>query len=200
MAKSKKIILSVVLVVLIAVIGILAYIFFGVVGIDEKRTYNQSDAVVNNVSTGQTVLDDTVTYQTMNGFGASACWWSQDVGKWENSEEILSYLYDNEKGIGLNIYRYNLGAGSEGDEHILTENRKTQCFLQADGTYDFSADKDAQTCLATAKKLAGDNLRVTLFCNSAPVSLTKNGAGYGSPYEDENAPWISNLDESNYDS
>lgn len=202
MAKSKrsKIVLCIIIVILISVIGFLAYFVFGVMGMDEKRTYGQSDAVNQNISTGRTVLDDTVTYQTMNGFGASACWWGQDIGKWENREEILSYLYDSEKGIGLNIYRYNLGAGSKGDAHILTENRKTECFLKADGTYDFSADKDAQRCLATAKRLADDDLRVTLFCNSPPVSLTKNGAGYSSADKDENAPWICNIDESNYDS
>lgn len=199
MSKSKKLIILAVVIVLAVVIGVLAYIFFGVVGMDGKRTYDQSDSVVNNVSTGETVLDDTVVYQTMNGFGASACWWSQDVGKWENYEEILSYLYDSENGIGLNIYRYNLGAGSKGDEHILTENRSTECFLQEDGSYDFGRDQAAQNCLSAAKKLAGDDLRVTLFCNSAPVSLTKNGAGYCSPEKDENAPWVSNLDESNYD-
>lgn len=201
MAKKKiiKVILSIVIVLVIAVLGCLAYYFFGVVGVESKRTYRESDAVVQNVDTGKTVLDDTVTYQTMNGFGASACWWSQDIGKWENSEEILSYLYDSDKGIGLNIYRYNLGAGSKGDDHILTENRKTECFLQADDTYDFSADKDAQSCLAIAKKLAGDDLRVTLFSNSPPVSLTKNGAGYGSATKDSEAPSESNIDEANYD-
>lgn len=198
MSKGKNIILFISLVIIIAAIAALAYIYFGVVGVDGKRIYNQSEAVVNNVNTGETVLDDTITYQTMNGFGASACWWSQDIGTWENTEEILSYLYDDEKGIGLNIYRYNLGAGSKGDEHILIENRGTQCFLNSDGSYDFSKDAAAQNCLAAAKKLAGDNLRVTLFCNSAPVNLTKNGAAYCSAEKDENAPWISNLDEENY--
>lgn len=201
MAKSKKskIILSIVIVVLAAVIGFTAYYIFGVCGIVEKRTYRQSDAVNQNISTGRTVIDDTVTYQTMNGFGASGCWWSQDIGKWENRDEILSYLYDSEKGIGLNIYRYNLGAGSKNDNHIIAENRRTECFLQADGSYDFSADKDAQNCLKTAKRLAGNDLRVTLFCNSPPVSLTENTAAYSSADKDENAPWVSNIDASNYD-
>ena len=36
-----------------------------------------------------TTVDLTQTYQTMNGFGASACWWSQDVGGWENADEIM---------------------------------------------------------------------------------------------------------------
>lgn len=193
---TKKILIAVTA-VLLALLLTAAYILFGVVGMEKNRTYAQSAAVENNIGTGKTVLDVNVTYQTMNGFGASACWWSQDVGTWENHEEILSYLYDSDKGIGLNIYRYNLGAGSKGDAHILTENRDTECFLNADGTYDFTKDAAAQTCLADAKRLAGDNLRVTLFCNSAPVSMTINGAGYGAPLRDD-APWVTNLDAKHY--
>ena len=135
MLKSNKLIIGILLALIVVIVGVLLYIFLGVVGIDSKRTYDQSESVANNSGTGITVIDDSVTYQTMNGFGASACWWSQDVGEWENYEDIISYLYDSEKGIGLNIYRYNLGAGSKGDEHILTENRSTECFLQADGSY-----------------------------------------------------------------
>ena len=44
--------------------------------------------------------------------------------------------------------RYNLGAGSKGDSHILTKNRQTECFLNADGTYNFNNDKNAQQCLS----------------------------------------------------
>ncbi|MCM1115241.1 MAG: hypothetical protein NC397_07055 [Clostridium sp.] len=197
MSKKKKVLVSVIVLLIAAVIGVGAYIIFGVVGIGEKRTYNESQAVNSNVNTNVTVLDDKASYQTMNGFGASACWWGQDVGAWDNTKEILSYLYDGEDGIGLNIYRYNLGAGSKGDDHILTENRKTECFLKSDGTYDFTADAAAQNCLAAAKELAGDDLRVTLFANSAPVSLTKNGRGYGDAIKDDD-PWSTNLDSSNY--
>ena len=125
MSKTKKIIVSIIAVLLAVIIAAGAYIMLGVVGIEEKRSYGESAAVNENVNTNVTVIDDNVSYQNINGFGASACWWSQDVGAWENSKEILSYLYDKNKGIGLNIYRYNIGAGSKGDEHILTENRST---------------------------------------------------------------------------
>lgn len=191
---------------LVACVSVLIFIVIAAVLIfvqraddnDEVRTYPQSEIVSSNVNTGVTVIDDTAAYQTMNGFGASACWWSQYVGDWENRDEILSYLYDSEKGIGLNIYRYNLGAGSLNDERILTQSRRTQCFINSDGEYDFTADAAAQKCLAAARKLAGDNMRVELFCNSAPVSLTKNGKAYGAPITDWNAPLRTNLDEDNY--
>lgn len=200
MSEKSKTVIGIGIAVIIVLVAVGAYLLFGVIGIDGKRTYSESKSVNANTGTGITVVDESTTYQTLNGFGASACWWSQDVGKWENSREILSYLYSRDKGIGLNIYRYNLGAGSKGDSHILTENRATESFLNDDGTYDFNADADAQECLAAAKELAGENLRVTLFCNSAPVQYTKNGAGYCSPSKDENAPWITNLPSENYES
>lgn len=199
MSKTKKIIVSIIVVLLAVIIAAGAYIMLGVVGLEEKRSYGESAAVNENVNTNVTVIDDNVSYQNINGFGASACWWSQDVGAWENSKEILSYLYDKNKGIGLNIYRYNIGAGSKGDEHILTENRSTECFLKPDGSYDFTADAAAQKCLAQARELAGDDLRVTLFANSPPVSMTKNGLGYGSALK-EDEPWVTNLDAANYQS
>ncbi len=199
MTKLKKIFLVFFVVLIAALIGVGTYVMLNIVGIDEKRTYGESEIVNANVNTGNTVLDETATYQVINGFGASACWWSQDVGKWENADEIMALLYDKEKGIGLNIYRYNLGAGSKGDDHILTENRTTECFMNESGEYDFSStDIAAQNCLNIAKNHAGDNMRVTLFCNSAPVYMTKNGAGYGSALK-EDEKWVTNLDSSNYE-
>ena len=194
--KTLAIVISCVVVILAAVV---LYIAFGVIGTDSKVVYGQSNLVnANKNGSNTTVIDVNTNYQVMNGFGASACWWSQDVGAWDNADEIMQALYDSDKGIGLNIYRYNLGAGSKNDTHILTENRRTECFLNADGTYNFNNDKNAQACLELAKKYAGKDMRLTLFCNSSPVYLTKNGASYCTPYKNEDEPWISNLDKSKY--
>lgn len=194
--KTLAIVISCIVVILAAVV---LYIAFGVIGTDSKVVYGQSNLVnANKNGSNTTVIDVNTNYQVMNGFGASACWWSQDVGAWDNADEIMQALYDFDKGIGLNIYRYNLGAGSKNDTHILTENRRTECFLNADGTYNFNNDKNAQACLELAKKYAGKDMRLTLFCNSAPVYLTKNGASYCTPYKNEDEPWISNLDKSKY--
>lgn len=194
--KTLAIVISCIVVILAAVV---LYIAFGVIGTDSKVVYGQSNLVnANKDGSNTTVIDVNTNYQIMNGFGASACWWSQDVGTWDNADEIMQALYDSDKGIGLNIYRYNLGAGSKNDTHILTENRRTECFLNADGTYNFNNDKNAQACLELAKKYAGKDMRLTLFCNSAPVYLTKNGAAYCTPYKNEDEPWISNLDKSKY--
>ena len=128
-SKKKKTLLIVISALIVAIIAAVLYIIFGVIGIDGKVEYRQSEKVNANVSgSNVTVLDNNVNYQTINGFGAAACWWSQDVGSWDNASDIMQALNDDDKGIGLNIYRYNLGAGSKGDSHILTKNRQTECF------------------------------------------------------------------------
>ena len=49
--------------------------------------------------------------QTIKGFGTSACWWSQYcTGK--AAEDIAELLYGN-SGLALNIYRYNVGGGTD---------------------------------------------------------------------------------------
>lgn len=141
----------------------------------------------------ETVIDTSATHQTIEGFGASAAWWSQTVGSWENADEIISKLYSPTDGIGLNIYRYNLGAGSRdiNDTTMYIDDERTNCFLQADGTYNWDNDEGAMNALAIADSL-NSNLKVTLFSNSPPVYMTENGKAYLTP------DTTSNLSSSNY--
>lgn len=150
-----------------------------------------------NVENKQTTIDLASTHQTIEGFGASACWWSQTVGNWETADEILGLLYDPVDGIGLNVYRYNLGAGSRDidDKTMTVENNRTNCFLQADGTYNWNNDSGAMRALELARKHNKD-LKVTLFANSPPVYMTKNGKAYCDPIvNDDRSP---NLPKNKY--
>lgn len=136
-------------------------------------------------------IDESTTYQTIDGFGASGAWWAQKVGGWENAEDFIKLLYSKDEGIGLNIFRYNLGAGTDTDEYI-DHGKSAQSFIGSiDGTrnsdgvwsdytinYDWSKDENAQKALAIARDCFGDDLRVVLFSNSPPVEMTINGKGY----------------------
>ena len=150
-----------------------------------------------DVSNKKTTVNTSSTYQTIDGFGASAAWWSQEVGGWENLDEIIDLLYSKENGIGLDIYRYNLGGGSEADTAIGDWRRRAEDFLSPSSdinnpdTYDWNADVNARRALASAQR-ANSDLKVTLFSNTAPVSLTDNGKGYC------NSGASKNLSESNY--
>ena len=117
------------------------------------------------------------TYQTMEGFGASAAWWAQVVGGWPEEErgEIMRLLYDKQSGLGMNTYRYNLGGGSKasGKGSFPNKNRRTWDFLAADGSYDWGRDAEAVWCMKEAERLGA--VEVVLFVNSPPERFTRSG-------------------------
>ena len=57
-------------------------------------------------------VNETETLQEMNGWGAAAAWWAQVAGGSKNADDIAKLLYSKE-GLGLNIYRYNIGSGEK---------------------------------------------------------------------------------------
>lgn len=151
-------------------------------------------------------LDDTITYQTIESFGASGAWWSQDVGGWTEEttegvairDKIATLLFDQENGIGLSAYRYNIGAGSANGnsvEGISDVWRRAESFEVSAGEYDWSRDANAVWFLTKAKDMGVSEL--VFFCNSPLERLTKNGKAYGDKKE-ETGVTTSNLPAENY--
>ncbi len=152
------------------------------------------EPVVDQFIATKSAVDESKTYQTIDGFGASGAWWAQKVGGWENTEDFIKLLYSKNEGIGLNIFRYNLGAGTNDDSKI-DHGKSAESFVESiDGeniNFDWSRDANAQNALAIAKKCYGDDLKVTLFANSPPALMTINGKGYCDP-SDEPIKWENN--------
>ena len=135
-------------------------------------------------------IDTKTTYQTIHSFGASDCWSMQMIGEnypIEKREKIASLLFSkqldkagNPKGIGLSMWRFNIGAGSteQGIESKITnEWRRAECFLENE-KYNWNKQRGQQWFLEAAKR---NDVDFTLgFLNSAPVSMTKNGLAIGS--------------------
>ncbi len=142
-------------------------------------------------------IDKSRRFQTFEGFGASAAWWAQEAGAFPKAKEIMDLLYSKEKGIGLNIYRYNLGAGSEKDETIIDPGKRAESFINEKGELDFTRDKNARLCLEYAREACGNNMRTVLFSNSAPVTMTLNGKAY-SPFSDSD-DYVTNLPAEKYE-
>ncbi len=116
--------------------------------------------------------------QTIEGFGASGAWWAQHVGGWPKAkrERIIHLLY-SPRGIGLSIYRHNIGAGD--GEAIRDRWRRTESFEVAPGKFDWSRDAHAtrilkEICAAGVK-------RVVLCAYSAPARMTRSGSVAGHP-------------------
>jgi len=134
-------------------------------------------------------IDPRTTYQTIDGFGASDAWRCQFVGKnWplEKRERIADLLFSQEvnargnpQGIGLSIWRFYLSAGTaeQGvDSDIGNPWRRGECFLNAEGSYDWSKLAGQQWFLQAARERGVE--RFLAFPNSPPVELTRNGKGY----------------------
>lgn len=149
MKKVLKIIIPIVAVVLASVIIVFSVffnkIFWDTEGFIEKSQTADLTIRVNEKEQGK-VLD---------GFGASACWWSQIAGKSENGEEIIKLLYSKD-GLGLNIYRYNVGAGSADSQTLISDPwHQTESFYvynesKGEYEYDFTRDAAAQKMLDSA--------------------------------------------------
>ncbi len=126
-----------------------------------------------------------IIFQTIDNFGASDAWSCQFVGNWpeEQKNRIADLLFSLEMkkdgsplGIGLSSWRFNIGAGSteqQGDTKIGDPWRRTECFLQKDGTYNWQKQSGQRWFLKAAKD-RGVNCFIG-FVNSPPVWLTKNG-------------------------
>ena len=119
--------------------------------------------------------------QEITGWGTSAAWWSQIAGDSENAEELARLLY-SEEGLGLNIYRYNVGAGEKDQEHSVILDyaphnydwRASESFLvyneeTGEYEYDWTQDAAAQKMLDLCLNY-GCIDTVVLFANSSSLS------------------------------
>ena len=87
------------------------------------------------------VVDVKSPRQTIRHFGASDAWSMQTIGLWPNEQEqtkIADWLFSMQTdaqgqplGIGLSLWRFNLGAGSaeQGREAQINRSTRTECFL-----------------------------------------------------------------------
>ncbi len=134
-------------------------------------------------------INPNVSYQTIEDFGASDCWTADFVGKYfttAEKEKSAKWLFSQEvdangtpEGIGLSMWRVNLGAGSaeQGDNSGIEDiTRRGYCYLDSKGNYDWTKSAGQQYFMQKAKDYGVDHF--LLFSNSAPVQFTKNGKAY----------------------
>jgi hypothetical protein len=131
------------------------------------------------------VVESGMKLQTIDNFSASDGWSMQYIGLWpkEKQAKMADWLFSTEndekgkpKGIGLSMWRFNIGAGSteQGEEsQIGSVWTRSECFLLPDGTYDWDKQKGQRNFLKLAKE-RGVN-QFLAFILSAPVYWTQNG-------------------------
>ena len=156
-------------------------------------------SVFTNQKTQSIGVNKYETHQTFESFGTSSCWWSQTISDEETAREIARLLYDDKTGLGLDIYRYNIGGGEADnpDCRIWDVNRRTESFYVLNAEtgeyeYDFTRDENARRMLDMAVEYGAEE--IILFCNSPHFSMTASGHASGGLEPD-----VSNLPKENYD-
>ena len=128
--------------------------------------------------------------QEITGWGTSGCWWAQKLGACESAEEVTKLLF-SEEGLGLNVYRYNIGGGTKDDpdDRLWKESsRAPESFLvwseeEQDWVYDWTQDAEAQKILDMVLSY-GCVDTVVMFANSPHYSMCVSGNASGSWYKD----------------
>lgn len=135
------------------------------------------------------VVNPDAKHQTIEFFGAADAWSGNFVGKlWSNEarNKVADYLFSQEYdasgnpvGIGLSIWRVNLGGGTleQVGADIWPYQRRAESYLSLDGkSYDWGKCSGNEWFMQAAKE-RGCN-QFILFSNSPLVQYTLNGKGY----------------------
>ncbi|MCH7412499.1 xylanase [Belliella sp. R4-6] len=171
-----------------------AWILLSSTSCSDNENRDQKNDEQKNISSIQ--IDPETIYQEIDHFGASDAWSGQFVGNWPEAKKaaIADLLFSQEldsqgkpKGIGLSLWRFNLGAGSaeQGAESGIGDSwRRAPSFMDAEG--DFKVERQAaQVWFARAAQERSVNHLLT-FLNSPPVWLTRNGKAYASNANESN--------------
>ncbi len=120
------------------------------------------------------------------GWGTSLCWWAHRLGYSEKLSEKAAELFFSEKGLNLNIMRYNIGGGDDPEHHhIKRSDSAIPGFLLYDKetgkkTWDYESDSNQLRVLKDAYNAAGKDAYVEVFSNSPPYFMTVSGCSSGS--------------------
>lgn len=150
-------------------------------------------------------------YQDLQGWGTSLAWWANIIGGWSNTQRsaLADALYDPNKGIGLNVVRYNFGADGPGNvcHNQISAGRNVPSFEPTQGNYVWTNDAN-QLWFAQAAQARGANI-FEGFVNSAPAWMLLNSCTAGGNNGGENlnpadyttyASYLATIDQHFHDS
>lgn len=131
----------------------------------------------NRITTGDGIF---------KGWGTSLCWWANRVGHSERLiKDAADLFFDREKGLGLNIMRYNIGGGDNPTHtHIQRTDSMMPGFLLKDSetgelSWCYEADKRQLDVLEACYRASGKDAYVEAFSNSPPYFMTVSGCSSG---------------------
>ncbi len=134
----------------------------------------------------------TTNFGIFQGWGTSLCWWANRLGYSPVLTEKSAELFYSDKGLNLNIIRYNIGGGDDPTHKHITRtdsmvpgwlyyNIKTDSFY-----YDYEADKNQINVMKKCVEASGKDAFVEVFSNSPPYFMTKSGCSSGGENPNKN--------------
>ncbi len=147
------------------------------IGKKEKAMTKTTVSLTNRITTGDGIF---------KGWGTSLCWWANRVGGSEKlTKDAADLFFDKEKGLGLNIMRYNIGGGDDPTHtHIERTDSMMPGFFEKDEEtgetkWNYEADKRQLDVLEACYKASANDAYVEAFSNSPPYFMTVSGCSSG---------------------
>lgn len=145
--------------------------------------------LVTEETTVQIVLDKSVTYQEIDGFGASftdsSAYLIDQVLSEKDREEVMYRLFDEKEGIGLSVIRNPMGA-SDYARKIYSYDDQPSGEVDLE-LKEFSIDHDRESILPLTKWATEINPRIQLFASpwSPPGWMKTSGIMNGGKLKEE---------------
>ena len=152
--------------------------------------FEQNEPAEINIDPGQ-------TYQTIEGWGSSLCWWAAQVGAWNESrvDSIVDLITSPDK-LNMNIFRYNIGGGDDpshlGGHMVKGKGKRAEMegFKNSvHAPYNWNTDKGQRSLMLKIKAKRPDAV-FEAFSNSPPYWMTYSGCAGGNvdPMQDNLKP------------
>lgn len=126
-------------------------------------------------------VDPTRRFQTIRGWGTALSWGANAIGDWQDVDartEIVDLLFGQDRGLGLDIARYNIGATEHPDhDHMRLAASIPSFWPERPGEWDLTSDSAQRWVLEQA--LARSVRTVEAFAVSPHYWWTNSGCTAG---------------------
>ncbi|RIB05198.1 Glycoside Hydrolase Family 30 protein [Gigaspora rosea] len=128
-------------------------------------------------------VDPNDRWQVVEGWGTSLAWWANKIGGYPDDirNHIADLVFDVNKGLGLNVIRYNIGGGDNPDHNHMRPGGAVPGFLPCEiCSYNWTTDANQKWILFAAQKRGANIFEAVSF--SPPYWMTYSNCSSGSKH------------------
>ena len=143
---------------------------------------------LQTASAQSVLIDPSIRYQTVEGWGGSLCWWANIMGGYSDLDvlKICDWITDPQ-GLNMNIFRFNIGGGDDpSHQHMRGDGGDMPGYKVAEtAAYDWSRDANQrkitlQLIESRTRQTGVNDIVLEAFSNSPPWWMTRSGCSAGS--------------------